>query len=320
MDREGLELHASSVGGHCEHRMPGRGGRDRARYWQHLGMTSPAFGVRSMSADLRRVLVVRPSTSGDFADAGWRLPDTDALRREHDGFVELLDGLGVDVVVADAPDGMVDATFAYDPVFVTGSGAIELRMLKPARRQEPPFLLAEVEKAGVPVLGRLTAPATSDGGDLCWLDESTLAVGRGYRTNAAAHEQLRELLAAEGVTVERADLPHHLGPAQVMHLMSVVSPVAADLAVVFEPLAPVPLLELLAERGYRTVPCDPDEFDAQGCNVLAVRPGVVVMTDSAPRTQAALAAAGVEVHTYAATETNKGDGGPTCLTRPLLRA
>jgi N-dimethylarginine dimethylaminohydrolase len=283
-------------------------------------MADPLFGVRSMSADLRRVLVVRPSTTGDFEGAGWRTPDPDGLAREHDGFVALLDGLGVEVVVADAPEGMVDACFAYDPVFVTGAGAVELRMAKPARQAEPGFLVVEVEKAGVPVVGRLTGDASADGGDMCWLDESTLAVGRGYRTNAAAHDQLRVLLAAEGVTVERADLPHHLGAAHVMHLMSVVSPVAPDLAVVFEPLAPVPLLQMLAERGYRTVACDPDELDTQGCNVLAVRPGVVVMADSAPRTRAALERVGVEVHTYAATETNKGDGGPTCLTRPLLRA
>lgn len=278
-----------------------------------------AFGVRSMSADLRRVLVVRPTAAGDFVAAGWRAPDTDALRREHDGFVELLDGLGVEVVLAEAPDGLVDACFAYDPVFVTGAGAVELQMRKPARREDPAFLVAEVEKAGVPVVGRLTGAATADGGDMCWLDETTLAVGRGYRTNAAAHAQLGEILGREGVTVERADLPHHLGAAHVMHLMSVVSPVAPDLAVVFEPLAPVPLLEMLAERGYRTVAADPDELDHQGCNVLAVRPGVVVMTDTAPRTRASLQAQGVEVHTYAATEINKGDGGPTCLTRPLLR-
>lgn len=278
-----------------------------------------AYGVRSMSAPLRRVLVVRPTTSGDFAGAGWRTPDPSALVREHEGFVELLDGLGVEVVVAEAPDGLVDACFAYDPVFVTGAGAVELRMRKPARADEPAFLVAEVEKAGVPVVGRLTGHATADGGDMCWLDETTLAVGRGYRTNAAAHAQLGEILGREGVTVERADLPHHLGAAHVMHLMSVVSPVAPDLAVVFEPLAPVPLLELLAERGYRTVAADPDELDDQGCNVLAVRPGVVVMADSAPRTRASLERAGVEVHIYPAHEINKGDGGPTCLTRPLLR-
>ncbi|HEX6936371.1 MAG TPA: arginine deiminase family protein [Actinomycetes bacterium] len=278
-----------------------------------------AFGVRSMSADLRRVLVVRPSTTGDFVGAGWRVPDAEALLREHEGFVALVDRLGVQVVVAEAPEGLVDACFAYDPVFVTGSGAVELQMRKPARRAEPAFLAAEVEKAGVPVVGRLTGEATADGGDMCWLDDTTLAVGRGYRTNAAAHAQLAEILGREGVTVERADLPHHRGAAHVMHLMSVVSPVAPDLAVVFEPLAPVPLLEMLAERDVRTVPADPDELDDQGCNVLAVRPGVVVMADSAPRTRATLERAGVEVHTYVAAEINKGDGGPTCLTRPLLR-
>ena len=288
--------------------------------WHDARMGSQqAFGVRSMSAPLRRVLVVRPTTTGDFAAAGWRQPDTDALLREHEAFVALLDSLGVDVTVAQAPDGMVDGCFAYDPVFVTGAGAIELRMAKPARQQEPAFLVGEVVRAGVPAIGRLEAPATADGGDLCWLDETTLAVGRSYRTNAAAHDQLSEILGREGVTIERADLPHHQAPAHVMHLMSVLSPVAPDLAVVFEPLAPVPLLQALADRGYRTVPADPDELADQGCNVLAVRPGVVVMSDTAPRTRAALERAGVEVHTYRATETNKGDGGPTCLTRPLLR-
>jgi dimethylargininase len=281
---------------------------------------SGGFGVRSMVAPLRRVLVVRPTAHGDFAAAGWRAPDASRLVGEHEAFCALLAGLGVEVLLAQAPDGLVDACFAYDSVFVVGSGAIALRMAKPARQGEPDFLAGEVERAGVPLLGRLAAPATADGGDMCWLDESTLAVGRSYRTNAAAHEQLTELLRAEGATVARADLPHHRGAAHVLHLMSVVSPVADDLAVIFPPLAPVPLLEMLAERGYRTVACDPDEFDSQGCNVLAVRPGVVVMTADNPVTRRALEKVGVEVHTYEATEINKGDGGPTCLTRPLRRS
>ena len=127
-----------------------------------------------------------------------REPDGNLLRAQHEGFVELLDGLGVEVVVADAPDGLVDACFAYDPVFVTGAGAIELRMAKPARQDEPGFLASEVEKAGVPVHARLTGNAHADGGDMFWLDDLTLAVGRGYRTNAEAHRQLRDILAAEG--------------------------------------------------------------------------------------------------------------------------
>ena len=155
---------------------------------------------------------------------------------------------------------------------------------------------------------------------MLWLDESTLAVARGYRTNAAAHEQLRGLLAAEGVTLERFDLPHHGGGDRLLHLLSVVSPVAADLAVVFEPLCPVPLLEALDERGIRRVTCDPDELALQGCNVLAVRPGVVVLADSCPGTRRGLERAGCEVHAYRSSELNKGEGGSTCLTRPLLRS
>ena len=235
-----------------------------------------------MSADLGRVLVVRPTTSATSPEPAGASRTPARCCASTTSSPPCSTDLGVEVVVAEAPEGMVDACFAYDPVFVTGEGAIELQMAKPARRAEPAFLAAEVEKAGVPVIARLTGAATADGGDMCWLDPTTLAVGRSYRTNAAAHQQLSEILGREGVTVERADLPHHRGAAHVMHLMSVVSPVADDMAVVFEPLAPVPLLEMLAERGYRTVACDPDEFDLQGCNILAVRPGVVVMADRHP--------------------------------------
>lgn len=278
-----------------------------------------AYGVRSMTAPLERALLSAPALDGDFATAGWRAPVPDALRAEHEAFAGLLSSLGVEVTVLPAPAGLVDACFAYDPAFVTGAGTVTLRMAKPARRGEPERLEAALAALGVPVAGRLEPPAVADGGDLLWLDERTLGVARGYRTNAAAHEQLAAILAAEGVTVERFDLPHHTGPAHVMHLLSVVSPLAEDLAVVFAPLAPVPLLEALDERGVRRVPCDPDEWETQGCNVLAVRPGVVVMTEGNPRTRAAIEAAGCEVHTYRANEINKGDGGPTCLTRPVLR-
>jgi N-dimethylarginine dimethylaminohydrolase len=192
-------------------------------------------------------------------------------------------------------------------------------MAKPVRRGEPAFVGDWLDANGVPFLGALTGPATADGGDMFFLDRQTLVVGRGYRTNAAAHDQLAALLAPMRITVERADLPHHRGPQHVLHLMSVVSPVTDDLAVVFEPLAPVPLLELLDARGIRRVACDPDEWTTQGANVLAVRPGVVVVADGNPVTRRRLEDAGVEVHAYPATEINKGDGGPTCLTRPLLR-
>ena len=273
-----------------------------------------------MTAPLRRVLLSAPATSGDFEAAGWRAqPDPARLRAEHEALAELLAGLGVDVTLLPAEEGLVDACYAYDPVFVTGAGAIALQMAKPARVGEPDRMVRALEGLGVPAAGRLEGDAVADGGDMCWLDPSTLGVARGYRTNAAAHRQLAAILDREGVAVERFDLPHHRGRGHVMHLLSVVSPLADDLALVFEPLAPVPLLEALDERGIRRVRCDPDELDSQGCNALAIAPGVVVVADGNPRTRKALERAGCEVHVYAAAELNKGDGGPTCLTRPVLR-
>jgi len=273
-----------------------------------------------MVAPLRRVLVRRPATAGDWAGAGWRTPDPAGLLRQHDAFCALLDGLGCEVVVAPAVDGLVDACFTYDPAFTIASGAILLRPPKPVRTAEPDALAPELEAAGVPVVGRLEGAAHADGGDLCWLDERTLIAGRGYRTNAEAHRQLAALVAADEVELLRADLPHDRGAAHVLHLLSVVSPVADDLAVVFEPLAPVPLLEELDARGVRRVLVDLEEYETLGSNVLAVRPGVVVVADGNPRTRRALEAAGCEVHAYDGSELSlKGDGGPTCLTRPLLR-
>lgn len=153
-----------------------------------------------------------------------------------------------------------------------------------------------------------------------WLDRQTLAVGRGYRTNQAAVDQIRAILEPVGVTVEQFDLPHDMGPEYCLHLMSVVSPVRDDLAVVYERLAPVALLQALAARGIEMISVPEEDYTSLGCNILAVAPGVVVMAEGNDATAKALRDHGVEVHTYAASEINKGEGGPTCLTRPIKRA
>jgi len=278
------------------------------------------YGVTSNVARLRRVLVRTPATSGDFAGAGWRQPDPDLLLRQHAAFCELLAGLGCDVVTAPAVDGLVDACYVYDSALTIGDGAIVLRSAKPARKAEREPAAEALQAAGVPLVGRIEGDATADGGDLVFLDARTLVAGRGYRTNAAAHRQLETLLAPRGVALERVDLVHDLGPAHVLHTMSFFSPIAGDLAVVFEPLVPVPLVELLAERGIRTIPVDADEYATMACNVLPVRPGVVVVVDGNPKARRAMEAAGVEVHAYDGSEISlKGDGGPTCLTRPIWR-
>ncbi len=278
------------------------------------------YGVNSMVAPLTRVAVRPPSLRGDYSVAHWAQPlDGDLLLEQHAAFVALLEKLGCGVEVLPPTDDMPDACFTYDPAFVVPSGVIELRGAKAVRAGEPPLLTADLEALGVPVIGRLSGEATADGGDMFWLDPSTLAVGRSYRTNQAAIDQLRPMLAADGVNIEVFDLPHDLGPEFCLHLMSVISPVREDLAVVFERLAPVALLQALAARGIDYV-CVPDEdYLSLGCNVLTVRPGVVIMAKGNDATAALLRNRGVEVHFYEASEINKGEGGPTCLTRPIKR-
>ena len=278
------------------------------------------YGVRSMVAPLRRVAVRPPAQRGDYPAAHWAQPlDLDRLADQHAAFVALLERLGCQVEVLEPADDMPDACFVYDPAFVVADGVIELRGAKVVRAGEPPLLAVQLEDLGIPIVGRLTAPATADGGDMFWLDESTLAVGRTYRTNAAAHDQLRAILAPSGVTVESFDMPHDLGPEYCLHLMSVVSPVRENLAVVYERLAPVALLQALAARGIERIPVPEEDYLSLGCNVLAVAPGVVVIAAGNDATAKSLRDHGVEVHTYEASEINKGEGGPTCLTRPILR-
>ncbi len=278
------------------------------------------YGVNSMVAPLTRVAVRPPSPRGDYAVAHWAQPlDSALLLEQHGAFVALLERLGCGVEILPPTDDMPDACFTYDPAFVIPSGVIELRGAKAVRAGEPPLLTADLEALGVPVVGRLSGEATADGGDMFWLDTSTLAVGRSYRTNQAAIDQLRPMLAADGVSIEVFDLPHDLGPEFCLHLMSVISPVREDLAVVFERLAPVALLQALAARGIEYV-CVPDEdYLSLGCNVLTVRPGVVIMANGNDATAALLRNRGVEVYFYEASEINKGEGGPTCLTRPIKR-
>jgi N-dimethylarginine dimethylaminohydrolase len=273
-----------------------------------------------MTAPLERVLVRRPATSGDWAGAGWRTPDPAALERQHDAFCALLSDLGAQVAIADALPSLVDAVYMHDPLIVSARGGIPLRMAKPVRSSEPDHAAEELARLGVPVVGRLDAPAFADGGDRFWLDPQTVAIGLSYRTNRAGAAALADLLAPEGVRVETYDLPADRGPGSVLHLQSFISAITDDLCVIFEPLAPVRLLQDLRERGVEWIPIDEDSYLAMGCNVLAVRPGVVVVCDGAPAVRRALEARGVEVHAYDGSELSlKGDGGPTCLTAPVLR-
>lgn len=214
--------------------------------------------------------------------------------------------------------GDPDAIYAYDPLLPTDRGVIVLRPGKAERRAEPAALGADLETAGLPTFGRLEPPATAEGGDLFWLDDDTLLAGLGYRTNTDGVDQLRALLP--DVEVLPFDLPHLHGPGECLHLMSLISPLDDDLAVAFPPLMPVRLMELLRERDITLVEVPEEEFPTMSPNVLALGPRIALALEGNPETKRRLEAAGVEVRVYTGDEiSRKGDGGPTCLTRPLER-
>jgi N-dimethylarginine dimethylaminohydrolase len=275
-----------------------------------------------MTDPLRRVLV-RPPQAADaerWREYGWRAePDAAVAAAEHEALRAILEEAGAEVIVAQGERGNPDAIYAYDPVLVGERGAVLLRPGKEGRLGEPTALEADLERAGVPVAARIEAPGTIDGGDTVWLDRGTLLVGRGYRTNAAGVRQLQA--AFPDAEVLSYDLPHWNGRDEVMHLMSLISPLADDLALVYPRLAPVRLIELLHERGIETIDVPDEEFETMGPNVLALAPRRALALEGNEETRRRMEAAGVEVVTYKGDEiSRKGDGGPTCLTRPLLRA
>jgi N-dimethylarginine dimethylaminohydrolase len=234
-------------------------------------------------------------------------------------FAALLAVAGAEVVVEEANDRNPDAVYVYDPVLVGNDGAVLLRPGKEGRRGEPAAMEADLRAAGIPVAARLEAPALAEGGDTVWLDERTLLVGVGYRTNTAGVDAIAAALP--GVDVLAFDLPHLHGPGEVLHLMSLLSPLDADLAVVYLSLMPVRLVELLAERGIQLVEVPDEEFETMGPNVLALGPRVALALEGNDETRRRMERAGVDVRVYRGDElSRKGDGGPTCLTRPLLRA
>ncbi len=281
-----------------------------------------SYGCQSMTGKLERVLVrpPQPADAARWREYGWRAePDPAAAAAEHEALCGLLEAAGAEVIVASGDGGNPDAIYTYDPMLVGAAGAVLLRPGKAGRLGEPDALVADLERAGVPVAARIEAPGTIDGGDTVWLDERTLLVGRGYRTNASGVEQLAA--AFPDAEVLSYDLPHWNGDGEVMHLMSLISPLDDDLALVYPRLAPVRLLELLAERGIATVEVPDEEFESMGPNVLALGPRRALALEGNDETRRRMEAAGVDVVTYKGDEiSRKGDGGPTCLTRPLLRS
>ncbi|MEZ5291175.1 MAG: arginine deiminase family protein [Vicinamibacterales bacterium] len=290
-------------------------------------MTDPTF---TEYARLARVVVKHARVAFDSQariDAQWRdlhytsAPDPGRAAADYDAFLALVTSRGAEALALPPGDGVgLDSIYVRDASIVTPRGMVLCGMGKRQRAGEPGAQRGAFEAWGVPVAGAIEPPGRLEGGDLVWLDRRTVVVGRGYRTNDAGIAQFGTLLAGAVDEIVVVPLPHWRGPGDVFHLMSILSPVDADLAVVYSPLMPVPLRERLLDRGMTLVEVPDDEFDLMGANVLAIAPRTCVMAAGAPETRRRLEAAGAEVLVYDGAEISlKGGGGPTCLTRPVVR-
>jgi len=286
---------------------------------------SRSYGSQSMVEPLRKVLVKRPDEAFAVDDPPkWHYatsPNLEIAQQEHDALVSILSVAGAEVIYHDEfqPD-RADAIYVHDPVIVTDRGAVILRMGKALRRGEEAAMARRFEELGVPVHYALHGEARAEGGDLLWIDHDTLAVGQGFRTNADGLRQLKEALEGLGVEIIPVQLPYYTGPKACLHLMSLISLVDHETAVVYPQLVPVPFWQYLRDRGFRLIEVPHEEFETMGPNVLAMAPGRCLMLEGNPVTKRRLEEAGCEVLTYKGSEVSlKAEGGPTCLTRPILR-
>ena len=284
------------------------------------------YGAQGMVGRLRRVVLRRPGEAMAAADpASWHYTsaiDLVEARHAHDAFADALRAWGVEVLYHDEPlPDHSDSVFVFDPALVTDQGTLVLSMGKERRRGEEEPLARTLQECGVPVYGRLEGAARAEGGDTLWLDHDTLAVGRGFRTNAEGVRQLRGLLGPLGVSVLDFDLPYFTGPEACLHLLSLLSPVDVDLAVAYPSLMPTAFWAELRRRGIRLLEVPEAEFaHTQATNVLTVAPRKCIMLEGSPVTQQLLVEAGCEVVTFPGEPLSfKAEGGPTCLTRPVLR-
>lgn len=284
-----------------------------------------SFGSQSMVEPLRRVMMKRPEEAFAAVDpAVWNYasrPDLAAAQREHDALAETLRRAGVEVLYHDEPqEERADAIFVYDPVLMTGTGAVVLSLGKELRRGEEDVLARRLSDLGVPLLHRLRGEARAEGGDCVWIDRETLAVGLGFRTNEEGIRQLRKVLSPLGVTIVAVELPYWMGPRACLHLGSYLSVLDHDLAVANLRYMSVRFWKILKDRGIDLVEVPDEELPSMGPNVLALAPRKCLALEGNPETKRRLEAAGCEVLTYRGRELSlKAEGGPTCLTQPIHR-
>ena len=283
-----------------------------------------------MVAPLKRVLVCSPRAAGwnqpervgCWRELGFHhAPDFSQAQSQHDALCRELYLAGAEVIeLASSPDISLDAAYAHDASLATDFGLILMRPGKKNRVVEGRHQGSFCGQLGIPTFAEIISPGSTEAGDIVWLDSKTLLIGHGYRTNAAGIAQMRAVLAPNGVEVISAPLPYGLGPAACLHLMSLISLLDEQTALVDLPWLAVETVELLKSRGFEWIEIDYSERDTLACNVLSLGGKRLVAIEENRKTNEKLRAAGFEVRTFPGSEICiNGSGGPTCLTRPLLR-
>lgn len=292
--------------------------------------TRTRFNGHSMVGALERVMVCSPRTAGwnqpervaRWQELGFQhAPDFARAQPQHEALCRELEAAGAEVLeMPAAPDLSLDAVYAHDASLPTDHGLVVMRPGKPNRVAEGSLQGAFCETLDIPTLGRITPPGTAEAGDIVWLDANTLLIGRGYRTNAEGIQQIRDLLAPKGIEVLSAPLPYGSGPSACLHLMSLISLLDEHTALVDLSWLAVETVELLKSRGFKFIDIDPSERDTLTCNVLALGDNRLLAIQEGHKTNDRLRHAGFDVRTFPGSELCiNGSGGPTCLTRPLLR-
>ena len=290
-----------------------------------------AFGGQNMVDPIRRLIVKRPedayydqtkidkeSDQLNYLD----IPDFDRAKDHYNEFIDILQSLEIEInFLPKDSSTTLDSIYTHDPCVITDEGIILCNMGKNERQSEPSAISKYFESIDIPIIGSIHSPGKLEGGDVVWIDDQTLAIGEGYRTNSEGINQLKELLDPSVNKIISVPLPHWTGPNDCLHLMSNLSPIDKNLFLVYSKLLPVPFIEYLTKRNIKLIEVPDEEYESMGCNVLALAPKIALMLKGNPITQSRLEAEDVKVYTYNGDEISlKGSGGPTCLTRPFLRS
>lgn len=289
------------------------------------------FGCQDMTNTIRKVLIKDPKSAyknqanidTQYEELNYfGKPDFEISLKDYDSFKSILHNNGIEIHCLPSDDiTSLDSIYTHDPCLVSNSGVILCSMGKDLRKKEPEMISNYFESLGIPIIGRISSPGKLEGGDIVWIDNRTVAVGVGYRSNFEGIMQLKQILSDDIDEIIPVHLPHWTGPADCLHLMSNVSPIDENLFLVYSKLLPVSFREYLLSRKIKLIEVPDEEYESMGCNVLAIAPRKVIMIEGNNITKKILEDEGVEIFTYPGLEiSNKGAGGPTCLTRPFLRS